>query len=168
MQRGGSEMNEASSRWQQPRVWLAWAAVAAFAALVLWLGSGGFSSSRTTLWFKAIVRFFDPDVSGRELHRLHDFLRKTAHTVQYGILALLAFRATRMSLDTVMARIAAIAVLVAIAVASIDEVRQTFLPERTGSAFDVMLDGSGALAAVAIAVVWQRRRGARPAGEPPT
>jgi VanZ family protein len=154
--------------WQRPEIWVAWGLVGAFAALVLWLGGGSFSAKTTSLWLKPIVSLFYPEVSAHELSKIHSLVRKLAHLVEYAVLALLAFRAARLTLRTVLARIVATAILVALAVAGIDELRQSMLSDRTGSVLDVLLDASGAILAAIVAAAFHRRRGAPTAGEAAT
>ena len=87
--------------------------------------------------------------------------RTFAHLGEYVVLALLAYRATR-TLHT--RRQAQVIVLVfCLAVAGLDEVYQSTVPGRDGDVVDVVIDGTGAAVALAIASLWQRwrERGAR-------
>jgi VanZ family protein len=70
-------------------------------------------------------------------------VRKTIHFVFYGSVA---FAASKAALAGRSKRIDAMAfgLLIALAFASFDEMRQSFVPVRTGSAFDVLLDLAGA------------------------
>ena len=82
----------------------------------------------------------------------HHHIRKIGHFVGYFALSLLLFRAWKASLRLPHAgawalRWAAIAFLMAVLVASLDEWHQTFLPSRTGAVRDVFLDSSAALTA---------------------
>jgi VanZ family protein len=83
--------------------------------------------------------------------RLHLIIRKCGHFTGYGILSLAWFRAFWMSWTVFdfsgRRRFAthALAMLGTLLVASSDEIHQLFLPNRTGSAVDVMIDCSGGL-----------------------
>jgi VanZ family protein len=78
-------------------------------------------------------------------------LRKSGHVLGYGILSALLFRAWRATIfvpghprwSVVWARIA---LFMTALVASLDEWHQTFLPSRTGTIRDVVLDSVAALA----------------------
>lgn len=82
----------------------------------------------------------------------HHILRKIGHFTGYGALSLVCFRGLRLTLCNTMCWLRrsfaahALAVLVTILVASADEIHQTFLPNRTGSFSDVLLDTAGAAA----------------------
>lgn len=145
-------------RWRDPRVIGAWLLFLAAAGGVLWLGSGDFGAATTSRFLRPLIQFFLPNLTARELAALHVATRKLAHVVEYAVLAALAFRALRLSLDTLPGRLAAGAIALALAVASIDELRQASLAQRTGSPRDVLIDGLGALLAVALLVLLRRRR----------
>lgn len=77
---------------------------------------------------------------------LHHYIRKTGHFVGYGTMGLLWLRAWWMSLPrTVLLLDATLALLGTALVASLDELHQSFLPNRTGIPSDVILDCSGAV-----------------------
>jgi VanZ family protein len=91
---------------------------------------------------------------------LHLAIRKLAHLTEYGILAWLWFRALRGERSSEWTlRWSAIAVLIAIAVAATDEWHQSFVPTRTSSPLDVLIDTCGAV----IAQLLVRVRAATPA-----
>jgi VanZ family protein len=80
----------------------------------------------------------------------HYYIRKTGHFVGYFILSLLLFRAWRATLSSPSywaLRWAGIALLMSAFVASMDEWHQSYLPSRTGSVSDVILDSTAALIA---------------------
>jgi VanZ family protein len=154
-------------RWRNRTAISAWLAVIACITLVLWAGSESFSAASTSRFLRPMLLFFFPDLSPRELWRAQVWIRKAAHAVEYAALALLAFRALRLSLDTILARLAAGALLLVLVVATVDEFRQGFLSLRTGAPSDVVLDCSGALLAVGIAVAYRRRKQALQGGEKP-
>jgi VanZ family protein len=89
-------------------------------------------------------------------------MRKTGHVLGYGILSVLLFRAWRVTLPVygnprwsiVWARTA---FFMAALGASLDEWHQTFIPTRTGSIRDVLLDSTAALAAQILLFLWLQR-----------
>lgn len=150
-------------RWRRPRFWIAWGLFFACAAGVLWLGSEDFGASYTAGYLGPLLEWLFPDKSALDRYYLHIRIRKLAHSSEYGLLALLAFRAVFVSLETVIARIAGLALILVLLVAAIDESRQVFLPSRTGSIWDVGRDLLGALIVLGFLFWWQRRRETRTA-----
>lgn len=92
---------------------------------------------------------------------LHAVLRKIGHVVGYGTLSALAFRSFRATAKWSDARWsiawARNALLLTAVVASLDEWHQTFIPSRTGTIRDVLLDTSAALAAQILVFYFVRR-----------
>ena len=91
----------------------------------------------------------------------HHYLRKTGHVVGYGILCLLLLRGLRATLNVSPRFIlitAALAWLGTAFVAALDEWHQTFIPSRTGTMRDVILDSIAGLAFLVVAQIWFRRR----------
>jgi VanZ family protein len=80
-------------------------------------------------------------------------LRKTMHFVEYALLGLLTYRALGMG-ATARSRRARVlgALLLAVGVATLDEVHQTFTLTRSGRAHDVLLDAAGALTGAVLAL----------------
>jgi VanZ family protein len=97
---------------------------------------------------------------------IHAITRKTGHVVGYGTLSVLAFRSFRASAPQFVQRWtsawAANAVILAAVVASLDEWHQTFIPSRTGTIRDVLLDTCAAIAAQVLVYAFLRRRSLRP------
>jgi VanZ family protein len=77
-------------------------------------------------------------------------LRKLAHMTEYGLLALLWWRA--------LGRLAP-AVAITLLYAVSDEFHQSFVDGRHGSPVDVLIDATGVLLAIVAFVAWRRRRG---------
>jgi VanZ family protein len=81
----------------------------------------------------------------------HIFLRKCGHFVGYFILSVLLFRSWRATFPRLSTRWclqwATVALLSTALVASLDEWHQSFLPSRTGTVRDVVLDTAAALVA---------------------
>src|SRR5258708_6826102 len=82
----------------------------------------------------------------------HFYIRKGGHVFGYGLLSILLFRAWRETLPAIenskwALRWATIAILGTVLVASLDEWHQSFLPSRTGTVRDVILDTCAGIAA---------------------
>ena len=95
----------------------------------------------------------------------HFYMRKAGHVFGYGLLSILLFRAWRETLPALnhsrwTIRWAAMAVIGTAIVASLDEWHQSFLPSRTGTVHDVVLDTCAAIAAQILVLLWagSRRR----------
>jgi VanZ family protein len=135
---------------------------------LLWLGlivfesSNAFSAEKTSGILYPLLHF----LFGLDPVRFltwHFVIRKAGHIIGYSVLSLLFFRAWRVSIQVsgsprwsiVWARIAfAITCLVA----SLDEWHQSFLPSRTGTIRDVVLDSAAALVTQVLIYLWLRRR----------
>ena len=89
--------------------------------------------------------------------QIHNVIRKSGHFLGYGALGLAWLRAWWMTLPYSRFYVDALLALFGTAlIASADEFHQTFLPNRTGSPWDVLLDCCGALVMQWIAFVVMR------------
>ncbi len=114
------------------------------------------SSSHTSRIIGPILRWINPDVKDETVRRIQLVIRKGAHVTEYGILALLLYRAIRRSLERRpeewCRKCAAWAWGVTFLYAASDEWHQTFVPSRGGSIHDMLIDVSGAALGL---VLWQ-------------
>jgi len=90
-------------------------------------------------------------------------VRKAAHLTVYATLSALWFRAQRGPRSGWRPSWAVLALLVSLLVALADEFHQSFLPSRTGTPWDVLLDTFGALLVQAAIAVSARRTPHAPA-----
>lgn len=92
----------------------------------------------------------------------HAVIRKTGHFVGYFTLSVLLFRAWRATFAFPVLRWsiewARISFFMTALVACLDEWHQTYLPSRTGSLHDVLLDSTAALIAQVVIFLVLRRR----------
>ena len=91
----------------------------------------------------------------------HFYIRKSGHVIGYGLLSILLFRAWKETLAMPgnprwTLRWANIAILGTALVASLDEWHQSFLPSRTGTWHDVVLDTCAGIAAQVLLLLCQR------------
>ena len=142
---------------------LAWAAILAWIALILTFSGADFSDASTSRFVGPLVRWLFPDVSPATLATTHFAVRKTAHAVEYGVLALLALLALLRSFRLSLRGSIVLALAIVTVVGTADEANQARLAVRTGSPWDVMLDLAGGVLALAILVAWRRRAGGSPA-----
>jgi len=88
---------------------------------------------------------------------VHHCIRKSGHFIGYGLIGLAWLRAWWMTLPhSRFLHDATLALLGTALVASMDEYHQSFLPNRTGSPWDVLLDCCGAIALQLIVYVFMR------------
>ena len=78
---------------------------------------------------------------------VHFIVRKSLHLSGYGLLGYLDFRAVRGPRTGWTLRWSAIAVVLAVVIASLDEWHQSHVPGRTGVGSDVVIDCCGAMVA---------------------
>jgi len=146
-----------------------WIAAGLWIVLIMIESTSYLSSANTSRFLYPILHYLF-GVEDASFQVLHHYLRKTGHFVGYFILSFLLFRSWRVTLPLSSRwamRWAAIAFLMSGLVASLDEWHQTFLPSRTGTIHDVILDSIGALIAQILILLWLRsRNGIQPEGEP--
>ena len=123
----------------------------------IWIFSGeSFSAASTSRFITPFLRWLDPDISYQAILRTRFYIRKAAHLTEYAVLAVLAFRALRLSLAVSTLRVIGLAMGVVVAVAALDELRQSFLATRTGSLADVAINFTGGTLGVGLIVVLHR------------
>jgi len=145
----------------------------AWIAAILWLiviaiESTAYLSSDNTSHILYPLLHFLFGVSHATFDPIHFYLRKSGHVFGYGLLSILLFRAWRETLPALgnprwTLRWANIAVLGTALVTSPDERHQSYIPSRTGSVQDVILDTFAGLGAQVLLLFWfsLRARGRR-------
>lgn len=147
------------------RIGLAWLWVVLWAGVIWQLGTDSFSLRRTSPVMQRVIAWLFGELDLPTRYQLYALIRKSAHFVEYAILALLAFRAALLS--AARARIATacwVALFFVGTVAAADELRQAFSSARTGSPWDVLIDlGGGVVGLVGVLFVTRRMRPAKTA-----
>jgi VanZ family protein len=126
-----------------------------------------FSAERTGSVLWAIVHALYPGISASQFAALHFSVRKAAHFTTYGLLSFFAFyswKATLPARERWTLRWSALALALTLVAGSLDEFHQSFVPSRTASPRDVLLDITGALFFQIVIAGFARRR---PRGERP-
>lgn len=151
-----------SSNPRTARFWIwAWWPVALSIAVVAISSSSTFASEHTSGPFRIVFQAIFGHVSDARWYVIHKHLRKIGHFTGYGLIGLAWLRAWWMSLPGSRFLLdASLALLGCAAMASADEFHQTFLSDRKGSPWDVLLDCCGALTLQLI--VYLAMRVARP------
>jgi len=161
------------------RRWLAWLPVVLWMFLIFVGSTDVLSETRTSRFLVPFLRWMVPGISPTAINRAQAFIRKSGHFTEYAVLAASVMFALRCSVPLGAGgrfrRHAALTILLCAVYAMSDEFHQSFIPTRQASVIDVLIDTSGATAAV---LFWgglrrlRRRRlqpgvegGAGPAGE---
>jgi len=125
--------------------------------LLIWLGfisfasSNSFSASNTSRIIGPLVLWLFPHTSAETLDIIHYSTRKVAHFTEYAILAFLAARAFRTSpRPAISSRWFLICATLVVVYALMDEYHQSFVPSRTASISDSLIDIAGGLTALLV------------------
>jgi VanZ family protein len=140
--------------WLPVLIWLAF----------IFIGSTDLlSAEHTSRFIGPILRWFNPNVSPAAIAKVQFFIRKAAHLTEYAILAALIWRALWLGRSRAMKMsILFVMTLLACAVfAASDEFHQSFIPSRTASPIDVMIDICGALVGLIISWIFAQKNSAR-------
>ncbi|MBV9010062.1 MAG: VanZ family protein [Verrucomicrobia bacterium] len=128
-----------------------WLPILVWMTLIFIGSSDVLSAEHTSRVIEPLLRWLWPGISPAAIVKMHFLLRKAGHVSEYAVLAVLVYRAV---VNTLLFRrpfASAALVLGTCAIyAASDEFHQSFVPSRTASVRDVMIDVSGALLAVCL------------------
>jgi VanZ family protein len=147
-----------SNSRQGLRFWLnTWWPVAVGIAVISVESTEAFGSDHTSGPLRWLFGAVFGSVSDASWDIIHHYIRKSGHFIGYGLIGLAWLRAWWFTLPQSRFRHDALLALLGTAlVASCDEWHQTFLPNRTGTPWDVLLDCIGALVLQVIVYVSMR------------
>ena len=131
--------------WMPAILWMA----------IIFLGSTDIlSAEHTSRFLVPFLRWLDPQISLAGLAQIQFAVRKLGHLTEYAILAMLLWRALRGGdrWKMKMSILFCIAALACAVFAASDEFHQSFVPSRTASSIDVMIDIGGAL--IGLLICW--------------
>jgi len=150
----------------RPNLLRAWWPAAVWVCLIAFESTDFFSAEHTGgALYSLLTRFFG-NINLAEFRIFHHYLRKTGHFVGYGMLSVLLLRGWRATLDQdnlKLFRTCLLSWLGTVFVATMDEWHQSYIPSRTGTWRDVVLDSFAGLVFLLVAYYWLRRG---PAVEP--
>jgi VanZ family protein len=148
-----------------------WTPAAIAVAIICTESTDTFSAQNTSSWLRPIVEHWIGHINDSTWEFLHHYLRKTGHVIGYGLVAFTFLRAwlytlTQRGPSTLIAwrlESSILAILSTAIVASCDEYHQSFIPSRTGSPLDVLLDTAGACALCLLVWLfcWSKRQSGR-------
>lgn len=134
----------------------AWFWVAVCVAAILAMSGEAFAGMHTGRYLTPFLRWLYPDISASQIREVHFAVRKAAHLTEYAVLAMFSLRALRLTIDVSRLRIAGLTLLIVLAVAGVDELRQAHLAMRTGSVWDVVINLAGGSIGVLLVVAVHR------------
>jgi len=143
-----------------------WLPVVAWAILISWASTDAFSASHTSQFIIPALHWLIPHASADTLDRLYFFIRKIAHFAEYFVFSFLLLRAIRGEHRGWQIRWAIAALAIAAGYSALDEFHQSFVPSRTASPWDSLLDMTGAATAQVLLWLWFRFRFWNSAGDP--
>jgi VanZ family protein len=151
------------------RFWIrAWLPVVVTSGLVALESTPWFGADRTSGPLRHIWEWLFGAVTNRHWHIIHMLIRKSGHFLGFGLVGLTWLRAWWMTLPRAgFFAVELLALAGSALVASADEYHQSFLPNRTSSPRDVLLDCFGALVVQTLVYLYTRSRRLewiRPAG----
>ena len=128
-------------------------------AIVISLASTDtFSASHTSSVIIPALHWLFPSASPEALELMHHYIRKSAHFTEYFIFSVILFRSLRDDEKGWRLRWAIWALAIAAGYSALDEFHQSFVPSRTASPWDSLLDTTGAAAAQVFAGLWSSVR----------
>ena len=127
-------------------------------AALIFIGSGDLlSGPHTTLILVRPLQWLFPHASEATLATLHFIFRKAGHFTEYAIFAWLAARAFRTSSrELLRRRWFWVSLLLVVFYSLSDEFHQSFVPSRTASIYDSLVDSLGGLTALALVAIRKR------------
>jgi VanZ family protein len=152
-----SAIHPARPSWPN-RLWR-YGPLALWLALISFASTNMFAASNTSHIIGPLLRWLFPSITDAQLAVVHFSTRKLAHFTEYAILALLAARAFIPSTKELLRRRWFWCALVLVALyALLDEYHQSFVPTRTASIYDSMIDTAGGATALGLLTLWRTRR----------
>ena len=146
------------SQKRHGRLWR-YGPVIAWMCFIFFASTNSFSAANTSRIIRPLLLWLFPRISEAAIDEVHFLVRKAAHFTEYALLALLAVRAFRTSLRASLSRrwwLASFALVAVVALS--DEYHQSFVPSRTASIYDSLLDMTGGATALACAALWLSRQ----------
>ena len=120
-------------------------------AFISFASTGNFSAGNTSRIIGPLVLWLFPDTTPETLLVIHGITRKIAHLTEYALLGILAARAFRgSSREGLRDRWFLASLALVVVYALFDEYHQSFVPSRTGTIYDSLIDIAGGFAALII------------------
>ena len=137
-----------------------------YGPLVLWVllisfaSTNQFSASNTSKILRPILLWLFPSLSESRLAAVHFLTRKAGHFTEYAVLAFLARRAFITSSQAFLQRYwFPLGLLLVVIYGLLDEFHQSFVPSRTASIYDSVIDVAGGF--TVLLIFWLYGKSAR-------
>jgi VanZ family protein len=128
-------------------------------AVISFASTGEFSAANTSSILSSVVRWLLPGISDKQLALIHLLTRKLGHFTEFAILGFFTARAFSTSSRNFLRRAwFRWGVLLVVIYAFLDEYHQSFVPSRTPSVYDSLIDITGGLTVLLAFVFWQKRK----------
>jgi VanZ family protein len=128
-----------------------------YGPLVFWLlfisfaSTNQFSASNTSEILRPLLLWFFPNLSESRLAAVHFLTRKAGHFTEYAVLAFLTRRAFITSSHAFLRQYwFQLGLLLVVIYGLLDELHQSFVPSRTASVYDGVIDIAGGLTVLLI------------------
>jgi VanZ family protein len=135
-----------------------WMPVIVWMALIFVGSTDMLSAEHTSRFLVPFLRWLDPQISPAALIMAQTLIRKLGHITEYAILAALLWRALRTETEWKMSMVFAMACVSCAIFAASDEFHQSFVPSRTSSVNDVLIDVCGGLIGLTICIALASRK----------
>lgn len=145
----------------RPNLFRAWWPAIVWIGLITFESTDYLSAQNTSsILYNLLTRIFG-QINYYDFEYWHHYLRKTGHVVGYAMLGLLLLRGLWMTFGNRADRMRLLPVFAWIGtalVAAMDEWHQSYIPSRTGTPWDILLDSVAGLAALMLAYFALRKR----------
>lgn len=136
-----------------------WMPVILWMVLIFAGSSDVLSAAHTSRFLIPFLMWLDPSMSYQSIAAIHLAFRKLGHVTEYAILAALLWRALRGTFSALSRTTIAIGTfVVASCFAATDEFHQSFVPTRTATMHDVLIDCVGIGLAILLCITFSRMR----------
>jgi VanZ family protein len=128
-------------------------------AAIFFASTDELSGAKTSLIIEPFLRWLSPHITREHIELAHLLVRKAGHFGEYAILGLLAARSFSSSRHSLLRRQWFVVSLILLSLyAFSDEFHQSFVPSRTASIYDSLIDIAGGLSALVLIVLWKTIR----------
>lgn len=138
-----------------------WLPVIFWLALIFFASGDELSSQHTSRFLGPLIHWFFPSLTHDTVQTVVYFVRKSGHVTEYGVLALLFWRALRKPFRHDQRpwnwSLARLGLMLSACYAASDEFHQSFVPSREARVHDVFIDTCGAAAALLLLWLVGRR-----------